>query len=502
MRKRQSNRTATVRNAFVLDPSNLGSRVVIGAGYTFLGIALRTLLTIGSMAILARILVPADFGYVAMASVVTEFASLLGGFGFVNILIQRRVINRLQLDTAFWTSAGVGAFLTALVFLLSFPAAWFYNDPLAGELLRVMCLAFFVNSLFNVHEAIIGRLMRFKIEFFIQLFAITIRAAAAIALAHYGFGVWSLVIGGLAGSAASLVCYALAVPYVPRFRFHKAYVASNLKTSGSYFGSGFLYYLNTNVDLVLIGRSIGATSLGYYQNARSLTDEVRARIAMPLQRVLFPAFSAIQKDQERLRQSVTHAGSMLAAVIIPIGVGMSAVAPELVPVLYGDKWLPMIPILTFFGLSAAAKGSTAIASTLFNSQNRVSLAFKYSLIGTVINIAGIALAIPHGIVWVAVAGAVYSLYAVFMFKAGLGLIGLSTTQSLRILAAPAVAAGVMWLTIIALRPYLAGAVSSLAMLLAINVALGALVYAVVLNAISREYLRLFLSLLKRFRSRR
>lgn len=490
-----------IRSAFVLDSSNLGSRVAVGAGYTFLGIALRTLLTIGSMAILARLLVPADFGYVAMASVVTEFASLLGGFGFVNILIQRRVINRLQLDTAFWTSAAVGATLTSLVFLLSFAAAWFYSDPLTGELLRVMCLAFLVNSLFNVHEAIIGRLMRFKIEFFIQLFAITVRAVSAILLAHYGFGVWSLVFGGLAGSITSLACYAIVVPYVPRFRFHKSYVTSNLKTSGSYFGSGFLYYLNTNIDLVLIGRSIGATSLGYYQNARSLTDEVRARIAMPLQRVLFPAFSAIQKDQERLQQSVSQAGSILAAVIIPVGVGMSAVAPELVPVLYGDKWLPMIPILTFFGLSAAAKGSTAIASTLFNSQNRVALAFKYNLIGTVINIAGIALAIPYGIVWVAVAGTVYSLYSVFMFKVGLGLIQLSTRQSLRILAPPTVAAIVMWLTIVVLRPYLAETLPSLGLLLASNVVLGACVYAVILNVLSPDYLRLFKKLLARLRSR-
>lgn len=491
-----------IRNAFVLDSSNLGSRVVIGAGYTFLGIAFRTLLTIGSMAILARLLVPADFGYVAMASVVTEFASLLGGFGFVNILIQKRVINRLQLDTAFWTSAGVGACLTALVFFLSFAASWFYNDPLTGELLRVMCLAFLVNSLFNVHEAIIGRLMRFKVEFFIQLFAITIRAATAILLAYLGFGVWSLVIGGLAGSIASLACYTLVVPYVPRFRFHKAYVSSNLKTSGSYFGNGFLYYLNTNIDLVLIGRSIGATSLGYYQNARSLTDEVRARIAMPLQRVLFPAFSAIQTDQERLQQTVVQSGSILAAIIIPVGIGMSAVAPELVPVLYGDKWLPMIPVLTFFGLSAAIKGSTAIASTLFNSQNRVALAFKYNLVGTVINIAGITLAIPYGIVWVAVAGTVYSLYSLFVFKVGLGLINLPTRQALRILAAPATAATVMWLAIVVLRPYLAESIGSLGLLLASNVALGALIYTFVLNAISPTYLHLFKKLFARLSQRK
>ena len=108
-----------VRSAFVLNSDDLGRRVVSGAGYKFLGIALRTAITIGSTAILARLLSPADFGYIAMATVITEFAGLFGAFGFTNVLIQRRVISRLQLDTVFWATLAVGIVLAGVVFGLS-----------------------------------------------------------------------------------------------------------------------------------------------------------------------------------------------------------------------------------------------------------------------------------------------------------------------------------------------------------------------------------------------
>ena len=369
-----------VRSAFVLDPSNLGHRVVTGASFTFLGIALRTLITLGSMAILARLLTPADFGYVAMAAVITELAALFGGFGFGNILIQKKTINRLHLDTVFWASAGIGLLVGGAIFLMSFMAGWLFRDSLTGDLLKVMCLSFVFGGLTCVHEAILTRLMRFHTEFWIQISVMAVRSLVAIAFALLGFGVWSLVVGGVVGSIFAVVFYMLAVPYLPRLRFHGGLLKSTWKTSGSYFGNGLLYYINMNVDIFLIGRTLGATSLGYYQNARSLTDEVRGRIAMPLQRVLFPAFSALQADLGRLQTSVIRAGRLLAAIIFPIGIGLSAVANELVPVLYGEQWLEMIPILSFLGISAAVRGSTAIASPLFNSRNQVPLALKFNSI--------------------------------------------------------------------------------------------------------------------------
>ena len=494
-------RHKTVRSAFVLSADNLGQRVVAGAGFTFLGITLRTVITFGSMAILARLLTPTDFGYIAMATVVTELAALFGGFGLSNLLIQRKRINRLQLDTVFWASTLVGFALAAVVFLMSFLSDWLFREPLTGQLLRVMCLTFAIGGLACPHGAILSRLLRFRTEFWIELTVIAVRSLTAIAFAYFDFGVWSLVAGSISGAIVAVMLYALAVPYVPRFRFHPGYLTATWKVSSSYFGSGFLYYIHMNVNLMLIGRTLGATSLGYYQNARSLTDEIRGRIAMPLQRVLFPTFSALQTDNARLQATVIKAGRLLAAIIFPTGVGLSAVAQDMVPVLYGKQWLAMIPVLSMLGISAAIRGSTAIASPLFNSKNRVALALKYNTIGTLLMVVAVVIALPFGVQAVATTVALASFYSLVTFRIGLGLIGLELRHVFQILGFPAIASSVMWVAIAGLRPFSTDWVGHPAALLAIHVLVGAVVYAVLLHLLSRQYLRDFTELAGKFRRR-
>lgn len=487
-----------VRSAFVLNSHNLGGRVVRGAGFTFLGIFLRTLMTIGSMAILARLLMPADFGYVAMATVVTEFAALLGGFGFSNILIQRQRICRLQLDTVFWAGMAVGGGLALVVWCLSFTSGWLFSDPFAGELLRVMTLTFLLGGMTHAHEALLSRLMRFNVEFWIQLVVIFIRSLVAVLCAYVGFGVWSLVFGALAGGIANVILMVTTIPFWPRFRFHAAYLVETWRISGSYLGNGFLYYINMNIDVILVGRGLGAGALGYYQNARSLTDEIRGRIAMPLQRVLFPAFSALQGDLGRLQASVLRSGRLLAAFMMPVGFGVAAVADELVPVLYGEKWLAMIPILKMFGISAAIRSSTAIASPLYNSQNKVALGFKLNVVGTLLTIGAVYFSIPHGINSVAIAIAVSSMYVMVTFIVGIRLIGMNWRHLSQIFAVPTFASGAMWLAIDYVRPVVASADFGEHLGLPLLIGFGAAVYAMLLFAVSPAYWQELRSLIKKF----
>ena len=489
-----------VRLSFVLNSDNISRRVVNGVGYKFLGIALRTVITIGSTAILARLLSPADFGYVAMATVITEFAALFGAFGFTSVLIQRRVINRLQLDTVFWATLAVGIFLTGVVFVLSFFASWLFADSQVGPLLRVLCLTFTFNSLTAVPWVVLSRMMSFRTEFLVQIFNVLIRAVTAVVCAGFGLGAWSLVISALCGTLVGVLINFACVPFCPRLRFHMPLLTSTWRTSGSYFGSSTLYYVNMNLDLLLIGRQLGAAPLGYYQNARSLTDEIRARIAMPIQHVLFPAFAAVQAERERFQQLVMRAGRLLAAVVIPVGFGVSVNAAELVLVLYGEQWRPMIPVMSMFGLSAAIRAATAIASPLFNANDQVGLALRYNVIGTILLVTGVLLAMPHGIDAVAITVAVTSLYSLVSFRAGFALIGLETRHMVEVLGPPTLAALVMWFATLGLRQFSATWSAPLSALL-LHVGAGGVIYAVTLHLFSRQYLNEFrqaaVTLLKR-----
>jgi PST family polysaccharide transporter len=479
------NSRTRLQQAFSLQTAALGKRVARGAGFQFVGIALRTVITVGSTAVLARLLTPQDFGLVAMATVITELAALFGAFGFTNVLIQRTRITRLQLDTVFWATLGLSSLLAAVVFLLSFVSGWFFADPMVASLLQVLCITFVINGLTSVPWVVLSRSMLFQLEFLINVTTVVVRTASAVLAAWLGMGVWSLVVGAVVGAITAVVLNFAAVPYRPRLRFHAPLITRTWRTSGSYFGNTALYYASTNLDLVLIGRGLGAASLGLYQNARALTDEIRARIAIPIQHVLFPAFSALQSDIDRFRALVLRAGRMLAAVVIPIGFGVSANAPELVLVLYGQKWVAMTPVMAMFGLSAALRASTAIASPLFNARDRVGQAFRLNLVGAAILIAGVFVALPWGIEGVSVAVAIASIFSLYILRSAFATIDLGWGAVAGMLGAPAVAAALMWVLTYSLRALEWTHSPGLALLT--HFVAGALCYVGCLLAISRQF---------------
>jgi PST family polysaccharide transporter len=415
-------------------------------------------------------------------------------------LIQRRVIRRLQLDTVFWVSLAMGAALAMLVFLASFGATRFFGDPQVGTLLRVLCISFILDSLSAVPAAILSRLLRFRTEFFIQTASVLARAGVAVLLATLGFGVWSLIAGSIAGVLTAVVMHFAAVCFVPRFRFHKEYLWTTWKTSGFYFLGGAIYYLNMSVDLILIGRYLGAAPLGLYQNARSLTDEIRARLAAPLAQTLFPAFSAAQTESSGLQGLFLRSGRLLATAIFLMGFVVSAISPELIALLYGPKWLGMIPLVSVFGIGAAIRGSTALASPLLNASNRVGITLRYDILGATLMVIGVSLSLQYGIEAVAGAVAAASAYQLAVYSAALRILGMNLSHMYKTMAPPAIAGTLMWLSIQALRPALTAYIDSAAGLLFVLASLGTLIYVIALRLISLQHLldakRAFLKLSK------
>jgi O-antigen/teichoic acid export membrane protein len=475
-----------VRSAFILPRTGVSSRVISGGAYTLFGVIGRTVITFGSVAILARILTPADFGYIAMAMVVSELAALFTNFGFSQVLIQRQRIARLQMDTVFWSSLALGVVVAITVFVVSYPSAALYGEAITGELLRVMSVNFVIASLAVVPEAILTRLMLYRKLFLVQIAYLSFRAVAAILLALIGCGVWSLIVGSIAATLLQLFLTARAVRYLPRLRFSLRYILATTRTSTSYFGSGILYYINTNLDLFLIGRELGPTPTGYYQTARSLTDEVRARFAIPLQRVLFPAYAAIQDDATRFQHAVIRSSRMLALVIFPLGAGIFATSEEITLVIYGTQWVEMIPVLQLLALSAIPKASGAVAAPIFNATNRVATALRYNAIGTALMAAGVITAVHYGIIAVAASMLLTSLYTLFMLHVAFRAIGLRLVALRAVLLAPTIASATMCTYVFIMKRLDVIADAGTPILLLFYTISGAIVYAVCIVILSSE----------------
>lgn len=475
------------QKAFRADKEDLSKRVINGAAFTILGIALRTSITVGAMAILARILAPADFGYIAMATVITELAALFSNFGFGSILIQQQRVIRIQLDTMHWCAVGLGIFLTVFVFCFSYFGSFIFKDEMVGSLLKLMSINFILDQLSTVPRSVLMRQLHFKLDFIIQIMSKLAGATAAIFLAIDGFGVWSLVGGAIAGFGISAIANTVGTGYLPRLRFSMVFLKSTWKINGSHFGNGVLFYINASTDIFLLGRLVGANMLGQYQNARSLTDEVYVRMAQPLQRVLFPAFAAMQNQPDKLREGILRSGKLLAFIFIPIGFGLASVAPELVQVLYGSQWLPMIPILQIIAIAGGLSAVSTLAASIFNAANRTELLFRLNMVQTVINIGLILFCSQWGIIGVAWARLVGVFVIFIFFRYALFAAQLKIQHLWVMMGPPIEAAMIMALIIYVVRIYLLSYSYNNLINLIILIAIGVIIYLAMAFVLAKEH---------------
>ena len=494
-------RESVVRRAFRASSSDLSLRVVQGASFAAAGMIVRIGITLMSMAILARLLSPADFGYVVMANVVTELAFVFSSFGLGEIIIQRKRLTRLQLDTVWWTSLAIGAVLTVLVACASFLLVVLFANPVSGELLRVLCLVFLLDQLTVVPNSLLSRLMMFRQLFIVQIVMLVSRAASAIALALWGAGVWSLVWAAVIASLAQLLVCTWLAGFRPRWRFTAAFLISTWRTNGSYFASGMLFYLSMNMDLAMVGRTLGAASLGYFQAARGLADDISARIAVPLQRVLFPAFSAVQDDLARFRYGVIRSGRLLALLTIPVGFGIAAVSEELVMILYGDQWLPMIALLQIVAPAAGLRAAATISRPIFQATNRIDLSLKLSVASTLILGVSVVLAIPWGLLGFAVAYAVNSLFVLIVLGVSAKLVKIENRELASMLMPPLAAALIMFAGVAMVRVAIEAGSPGLFLRFAGLTISGALIYCLSVFLLGRQHVGDLRDVISHFRAK-
>ncbi len=475
-----------LRASFFPGSVDLKARVARGASVAFMGVALRMVLTIGSTAALARLLTPADFGVIALASIVTEFAGLIANFGLTAILIQKKRLARIDCDTVFWFSLAFGLALTSIVVLASPLFASALGDSRAAPLIAGLSLLFVLEQLTVVPHSISMRLMLFGIDLRVQLLTLGVRALVAIALAYMGWGAFSLVLGGLVGKSVGLAYNFFEVPFVPRWRFHGSIIWRNLRVGGSYFANGIVGYVISNVDYFVIGRRFGATDLGYYQAAYSLADEIRNRLAGPLHRVLFPAYSLVQSEPERFRRGVEKSLGLLSAVVWPIGLGMWAAAESIVRVLYGEQWLSAVPLLRVLAVAGSIRAVVSLTASIFFGLSRPDLALKINLL----SLPFITLAVllgsrwgTYGVAFAMLAGQAFGLvYAIVALR----LVQIGPLTLFAITGRPLVPALVMASVVMLADHLLTSAGFSPVARLVLTAALGAAVYCVALATIARS----------------
>jgi lipopolysaccharide exporter len=414
----------------------LGRRAAQGAAWSYGSYVLNKAVSLAVTAVLARLLLPAEFGVVALALVVIAFLETLADLGLnQSIVIASDDEVQDRADTVLLAVLGLALLLAALSCAVAPLLAAFFEEPALTAILPVMAATFVVRAVGGTPYALAQRRMDFRTRTAAELSDVAVRGALSIALAVGGAGAWSLVLGSLAGAAARTSLLWLKVRWTPSWRLRTAQVRPMLRFGGAVTGVSLLSAVIANVDYVAVSRELGTTALGYYTIAFRLPELLILNLSLVATGVLFPAFSTTRPEDlgRRLLVSLHYT----AVVCVPLAVLLWVLADPLTAVLFGPAWAPAVPVMQVLSLYALATAVTVPWGSMYKAIGRADLLLKLAVPRTLLAVALVLLAAPHGLVAVGAAQATAaSVFAVLGTLLALRHTGTAAARLWRALAAP------------------------------------------------------------------
>jgi len=351
--------------------------------------------------ILARLLNPEDFGLVSLTSVFVSFAQVFVDQGMSDAIVQRDELSKEHLDTAFWTGMFMGGVIAMLTFSLSGFIAVIFSEPQVGAILRWLSIGFLISGLSSTQQAILHRKLAFKSLAIRTLVAQVVGGASGVTLALLGFGVWSLVAQSLMIGVAGAVVLWRVSDWRPGFRFSKRHFKELFSFGLNIVGNKLLKFANQRSDKLIIGYFLGTTMLGYYSLAYRQLRMLISILTSATSAVAYPVFSRIQKQPKRVRKGFYTATQYASLLAIPTFVGVAVVAPELVITLFGEKWIPSIPVIRILSFMGILKSVFISNAAIIKSAGKPSWLFGLNLLNAIVNVTAFLIVVRWGIVAVA-----------------------------------------------------------------------------------------------------
>lgn len=354
-------------------PSGLGRRTAWGVVWAMAGAGAGKLLTLASIAVLARLLAPAEFGLFAFALVYVAYLETLGDLGSGTALIYWPDRTRDVAQVAFVLNLLTGAAWCLLTWLVAPAVAAFFHTPAGAPILRALGASFVLKGLGNTHDALCKKDLRFRARLVPEVGLAAVKGALTIALALGGLGVWSLVWGHLVATGARTALLWRIVPWRPAWRWPRGLLRPVLAYSGWIVVVNVVAAVVHHVDYVVVGRMLGVAALGYYQLAYKIPETVVILLVWQTSMVLFPAFARARATGGDLARTYLSAFRYFALLAVPAAVSLCVLAEPLVLALFGESWRPSIPILRALAIYAGLRALGTHAGDVVKAQGRPKL---------------------------------------------------------------------------------------------------------------------------------
>ncbi|MDX9885104.1 lipopolysaccharide biosynthesis protein [Thauera sp.] len=342
----------------------IGKSVATGALWMIALKVIERSIGVISTTILARLLIPADFGLVAMAMAIFAVLELTGQFGFDHAIIRKQDVTRSQLDTA-WTLTICHGLLSGLALaLLAAPAAQFFKEPRLEDIVHVLAAIAVVQSFENIGIMLFRKDLKFRKDFNFFLAKKLIAFACTVSLAFAFKSYWALVGGILASRTAGVILSYVVHPYRPRLSFSAT--RELLGFSKWVLLTGILGYFRTRGPDFILGRLAGAGSVGVFRVANELATLPTTELMFPIARAAYPGYAKVAHDRDALKQAYLAVQGSIIMLTLPAGVGIVMLADPFVKALLGFNWLEAIPLIQILGLYGALRVFQTTNNAIFN----------------------------------------------------------------------------------------------------------------------------------------
>lgn len=375
---------------------SLGSRAISGLTWKFLEKILAQGMQIVVQIVLARLLMPEEYGLVGLLSIFISISDVFILQGLTTALIQKKDADERDFSSVFIANILASLCIYAMLFFLAPAVAVFYKEPRLTKIMRVLSLQVVIGALAAVHNAVLSRELAFKKSFFRSISNAATQGVVGIALACLGWGAWALVFSKLAGTLVGVIVLWGAVSWRPHCILDFGRVKSLFSYSSKILGSNLANTIFNNLHSLVIGRVYTAADVGYYQRGQQIPQVLMTTVDGSMTEVLYPTFSKVQDDIVRLKNMLRKSISVSMFFILPMLFGLASVARPLTQLLLTEKWLPSVPymqlscvVCMFWPLSHRGHALNALGKS--------NVTLKMNLIGKALTIIFILLFIQKGI---------------------------------------------------------------------------------------------------------
>jgi PST family polysaccharide transporter len=390
-----------------------GRQSVRGGAISVVARAINAIVQIGSVLFLARLLTPEDYGLVAMVTAVTGFGPVLVDLGTRDAVVQRARITEGEVSSLFWLTMTIGTVFTILVASSGPLIAGFYNEPRVIPIALVSSLTFFITALISQHQALLRRCGMFRELAIVDIVANVLSASGAITMASFGLGYWALVSRPVAMYSLTAVGTWFYCRWVPGRPVITSGVKEMVKFGLYLTGFSLTDFVGRNSDRAAIGRGLGARTLGYYQNALFVYDNVLDVIVLPLHQVAVTSLSKLQHDLNELRRSWAKALSTVAFYTMPTFGILAITGQDVIVTVLGKKWAEAGALLSVLALRGLPHSAERTLGWLHVAAGRTDRWLRWGVFAACVQLAALFCGLPFGPFGVILAYAI-TMYLLFV----------------------------------------------------------------------------------------